>query len=123
MTHGRRSSAERHPTSARAAELAIDPRENPDGVRNYPYFGDVRGDNFRRRVPLRVLTLRPGVMRYFNRAVGRQEVMGVALGERSDRVKKWAYENAYTLIVMASLFAITWTAMLLYGIWGATHGE
>lgn len=32
------------------------------------------------------------------------------------KVKKWAYENAWTLIVMAIGFAITWSYILFLGV-------
>jgi hypothetical protein len=32
------------------------------------------------------------------------------------KIRKWAYENAYTLVLIAILFAITWVAMVVYGV-------
>lgn len=32
------------------------------------------------------------------------------------KLRKWAFENAYTLIIMAFFFGITWVVMIVYGI-------
>lgn len=40
-----------------------------------------------------------------------------------NKLRKWAAENAYTLLLMAILFGFTWTAMILYGVWEFVHGR
>lgn len=47
---------------------------------------------------------------------GMREPIQIELPCKS-KVKKWAFENAYTLILMGVLFALTWGAMLAYGVW------
>jgi hypothetical protein len=32
------------------------------------------------------------------------------------KVRKWAFENAYLLVVMAVMFAITWIALFIVGV-------
>jgi hypothetical protein len=44
-----------------------------------------------------------------------REPIFVQLSCRS-KIRKWAYENAYTLVLIAVLFAITWVTMIAYGV-------
>jgi hypothetical protein len=37
------------------------------------------------------------------------------------KIRRWAFENAYMLIVMAIFFVITWGVMIVYGIKHATR--
>lgn len=36
------------------------------------------------------------------------------------KLRKWAYDNAYTLLLMAFFFTVTWVAMIIYGVTHAT---
>lgn len=81
---------------------------------------------------LRIFICWVNAMRRFNRSVGGSQA---GLGEMMQRqvaearseiiicrskLRKWAYENAITLVFMAIGFAITWAVMILYGIKHAT---
>lgn len=55
----------------------------------------------------------------FHIPTGWREPINITLSCNS-RVRKWAYDNAYTLILLAVLFAPTWIA-LGYLIW-KVHG-
>lgn len=33
------------------------------------------------------------------------------------KLRKWAFDNAYTLTLMAVLFAITWVALFVVGVY------
>jgi hypothetical protein len=44
-----------------------------------------------------------------------REPIDVILPCRS-KIKKWAFENAYVLIVMAIMFGITWLAIFILGV-------
>jgi hypothetical protein len=89
--------------------------------------------NFRESISFRVCASWLGIVRYLHCAVGRQkqERVGVAMKmylfssfrepikvsiECRSKLRKWAYDNAYTLVFMSVLFAITWIAMLAYGV-------
>lgn len=39
------------------------------------------------------------------------------------KFKKWAYDNAYTLIFLSFFFGVTWLIMIVIAAWGATHGH
>lgn len=44
-----------------------------------------------------------------------REPIDIVLPCRS-KVKKWAFENAYTLMTMAVLFGVTWIAIFIVGV-------
>lgn len=64
------------------------------------YSGNGQRGGFGANFPLRVLDRGVSTMRSVNHPIRGQEV--------SDRVRKWAAKNAYTLIFLSSMFVITW---------------
>jgi len=116
----------------RQRSVGVDPREDSSVLRLDAYR--IRGYKFgnsRRGLPLRVLALWVSALRSCYSRVGRQErevsdvrtlplreirePIDVILPCRS-KIKKWAFENAYVLIVMAIMFGITWLAIFILGV-------
>lgn len=114
--------------------MGVDQRKNSDVLRitAYRYRGGERR-NSRKSISLRISNCRASFMRYFSSLIGGQSREGLSevnVGNTIHRVRepieivipchsklrKWAFENAYMLILMAILFGITWIAIFIMGV-------
>jgi len=127
-----RNDTEKTKRGSRVSGLEINPRKDFDVLRTYPDWGIVREQRSHGKpISFRVLARWTRFVRNFYCAVGGQEGIGRVGGMKfydmikqpynvrimcHSRLRKWAYDNAYTLLLMAALFAVTWTVMLIYGI-------
>lgn len=107
-------------------------RENPDvlRVRAYRNGGDKRR-TFLGNISLRIFDRRSSTMRNQPYTVGRQrhevdtlEVEDMKMVDHlreplnieitcTSRIRKWAYENAFTLIFLTAMFIITWIVIVV----------
>lgn len=39
------------------------------------------------------------------------------------KIREWAAQNAYTLIVMSVFFTVTWVIIIVANVWTAAHGK
>lgn len=113
--------------------MAVDQRENSNVVRLSAYRSGIcerrdSGENVSRGIS----TCWCGIVWGFHRLLGRQEseVKNMPTAEHhSDlrepiqitlttpsKIRKWAFENAYTLIAMAIFFIITWILIVIEGV-------
>lgn len=91
-------------------------RKNTHGVRHRTDVGVIRSDRgiggtLSRNVP----SSRTGLLWYINRLLGGQKMMRHLT---SHRLRQWAYNNALLLIVMSSMFVLTWlTTTISFYVW------
>lgn len=129
-------------------ELEADKREDPNVLRIGAYYvrGSFRSSwnwfSFRNIVSWF------SILRRVNSSVGRQEIIVIEEGEEmsaarkisevypvnrikgvlepvdiiipcKSKIKKWAFENAYTLIFLAFMFIVTWVIMIIVAVTNA----
>lgn len=116
----------------RQREMAADTGEDTYVLRPPPNFSRVyKRRTAKRDVSYRISTWWTRALRYFHRAMGRQEVISVKMPHVNVdvhnrevlqmRIREWAAKNAYTLIVMSMFFIITWIVIVVTNIWAVSQ--
>lgn len=92
---------------------------------------DVPRGNFERNISRRVSISGRSIVRSFDRAMGRQKMRmfqshlpNNLIGEKveitlttNSKIKKWAFENAYTLVFLSIMFVLTWAVFVCSRWW------
>lgn len=116
----------------RKQSMAIVEREDTNVLRLSAYWSNIRSVPYHKRFPLRILSNWINTLRHqhsSDRGSERQVIdmrspipmenlrlpVEVHLTTKS-KVKKWAYENAWTLILMGILNGLTWAYLLYQGV-------